>query len=249
MPLITPSESAARAAIVGSLHPYLCFESAGELVNQVRAPLADQEVDVATRGESTDFSIALCVAASCDSSRVSEAGQHPVSVWCMFCCRHVTRMLSALDHARYCSSSCARAAEVDRRTRRRIAEGIITPTHVSIGASVAPAHWRVAVGERYMTGSVVSSRPRCGSTGKVGYAAVTEAWVAAFIDFGDTPGLNAYPCDACGDFHLGRTRRPQGHASIRWARKCFDVALGEMLDTVNEMRSRRPTMPAITVDG
>jgi hypothetical protein len=108
-----------------------------------------------------------------------------------------------------------------------------------MATSTSPPHWRLAVGQRYSSGSVVHDRPRCLSSGKVGYFSITEAWVAAFVDFGDTPVLKAYPCPDCDAFHLGRTRQPAGHVTIRWARRCFDSALAEMLESVNELRRPR----------
>ncbi|MFT4052712.1 MAG: hypothetical protein QM677_10770 [Microbacterium sp.] len=114
------------------------------------------------------------------------------------------------------------------------------------------AHWRVAVGERYMTGSVVGDRPRCAVNGKVRYASPTEAWVAAFIDFGDAPGLNAYPCGDCDGTHLGHAKRADGQSAICRARHDFEKALRQMLPTINELRAAerrgRPGEVAATLE-
>lgn len=88
-----------------------------------------------------------------------------------------------------------------------------------------------------MAGSVVGERPRCDVTGKVGYESETEAWVAAFVDFGDTPGLHAYRCGVCSGAHLGHARRADGKAAIRRAQHDFDKALRQMLATINELRA------------
>ncbi len=148
----------------------------------------------------------------------------------MFCCQHTTRLLGTADAARYCSPSCARAAEEERRARRR---GV----RLSTAKMTTAAHWRLSVGARYTAGSVVADRPRCEVSGKVRYESPTEAWVAAFIDFDDAPGLHAYPCGDCDGTHLGHAKRADCKAAIRRARHDFDKALRQMLPTINELRA------------
>lgn len=155
----------------------------------------------------------------------------PISVWCMFCCRHTVRRLGAADAARYCSPACAHAAEEERRARR-----CGMPCPAGRGGQTA-AHWRRSVGERYLSGSVVASRPRCESSSKVRYETPTEAWVAAFIDFGADPGLDAYTCADCDGIHLGHANYADGKAAIKRARYAFDKALRQMVPTINEIRA------------
>lgn len=99
------------------------------------------------------------------------------------------------------------------------------------------AHWRSGVGERWLGGSVIATRPRCPATGKVRYSSPTEAWVAAFVDFGTDPRLNAYTCEECEGTHLGHTNWAIGSTTIRHAQEAFETALREMLPTINELRA------------
>lgn len=148
----------------------------------------------------------------------------------MFCCRHTRRLLGAADVARYCSRSCANAAGEDRRARRR---RILQPAQRTATA----AYWRLAIGERYMVGSVVADRPRCEASGKVRYKTAAEAWVGAFIDFADAAGLHAYLWSDCDGMHLGHAKYADGRAEIRRAQRDFDAALQQMLPTINELRA------------
>lgn len=160
----------------------------------------------------------------------------------MFCCLHTTRLLGTADAARYCSPSCARAAEEDRRARRR---GVQLSTQQMMTA----AYWRLAVGERYMAGSVVADRPRCEISGKVRYETPSEAWVAAFIDFDDAPGMNAYLCGDCAGMHLGHAKGAEAKAAIRRARHAFDKALRQMLPTIHELRAAGQRAAGGTIAG
>jgi len=100
------------------------------------------------------------------------------------------------------------------------------------------AHWRLAVGERHMVGSLVDGLARCETTGKVRYDTLIEAWVAAFVDFADDAGLAAFVCGECHGAHLGHPRRKDGRAGIRVARRSYDAALAQMFSTIRELREQ-----------